>query len=109
MLANPALLIASFLTLSVFAAPTANGNSCKSGSAQCCDHLYSRESTEATQICANLGLDITILTAKIGARCSPLTVIGFGLGGSCSGTPACCDQTYSDGSASGCSPLMLNH
>ncbi|KAH7884679.1 hydrophobin 2 [Phlebopus sp. FC_14] len=79
---------------------------CNTGPIQCCN---SASDPSVIPLLGLLGIDLSDLNVLVGLTCSPITVIGTGLGGSCSADPVCCENNNFDGLISiGCTPININ-
>ncbi|KAI0777699.1 fungal hydrophobin-domain-containing protein [Trametes elegans] len=95
--------VASVLALPILAA--AEG-SCSTGPIQCCNSVDSASSNVVSAILGVLGL-ILDPDVQVGTQCSPISVIGAGVG-ACSATPVCCENNNVGGLISiGCVPVIL--
>ncbi|KAI0806682.1 fungal hydrophobin-domain-containing protein [Fomes fomentarius] len=99
--------LAAVSTLAFAALATAQG-SCSTGTVQCCESLENTNSIAGSTILAILGLNLQDVTAKIGLKCSPLSVVGVGSGNACKAEPVCCQNNNVGGLVSiGCAPVSL--
>ena len=64
------------------AATAALGQSCSTGTIQCCDTVEKASDPAAAGILASIGVVVQDVDALVGLTCSPITVIGVGTGGS---------------------------
>ncbi|KAM5537113.1 hypothetical protein V8D89_009259 [Ganoderma adspersum] len=101
----------SLLALPLFAAATPTvlrRDSCNTGDIQCCNSVQDSNSTAITTLLGLLGVSASDVTGQVGLECSPLTVIGAGVGSSCSQAPVCCQNNNVGGLISiGCVPVTL--
>lgn len=83
-------MFAKLFAISVFAilaaaipAPNdtpAGGESCSTGSIQCCQSVQDANSTAIAPILGALGVDLQDITGLIGLTCSSINVVGVGSG-----------------------------
>ncbi|KAI1798183.1 hydrophobin [Ganoderma leucocontextum] len=101
----------SLLALPLFAVATPTvlrRDSCNTGDIQCCNSVEDSNSTAISTLFSLLGINAQDITGQVGLQCSPLTVIGAGVGSSCSQAPVCCQNNNVGGLVSiGCVPIQL--
>nr|VWP01544.1 Endopolygalacturonase (Polygalacturonase) [Ganoderma boninense] len=73
----------AFSALAVLAAATpapapAGGQSCSTGSIQCCNSVQAANSPAAAALLASIGVVVQDLTTLIGITCSPISVVNVG-------------------------------
>ena len=114
MLIKPSLVSLSlpFLAAAIPTSPS-SGESCTTGSIQCCDLVESASSPAASDLLGLLGIVVQDVDALVGLTCSPITVsrsiiityqsdgelnencsqiIGVGNAGACSAQTVCCED-----------------
>ncbi|KAI1798187.1 fungal hydrophobin [Ganoderma leucocontextum] len=97
--------VAALFSLPILA--VASG-SCNTGDIQCCNSFEESDSAAGAGILSAIGVNVQDVTGLIGLQCSPLTVIGAGVGSSCSQAPVCCQNNNVGGLVSiGCVPVQL--
>ena len=80
--------------------------SCNTGPVQCCNQIFTVDTTFASTLKYIIGMDFNIGTLS-GINCNPITAIGVGSGGQCSSTPVCCTNIFSNGLiVAGCTPVL---
>ncbi|RDX54517.1 fungal hydrophobin [Lentinus brumalis] len=98
--------VASLVALPILA--VAADGSCSTGPVQCCNSLESANSAAGSALLSVLGIVVEDVTAQIGLKCSPISVIGAGAGNACSANAVCCQNNNVGGLISiGCLPVEL--
>jgi len=86
--------------------PTSTGW-CTTGSAQCCESVESASNPVAKTLLGLLGIVLSDLDILVGITCSPINILGLGLG-ECWEKPVCCENNDFGGLISiGCSPISI--
>ncbi|KAI0755673.1 fungal hydrophobin-domain-containing protein [Fomes fomentarius] len=84
------------------------GDSCNTGPVQCCNSTATAGSAAGSAILGLLGIVVQDLNLLLGLNCSPITVIGGGVGGDCSAQTVCCqDNSHGSLISIGCIPITL--
>ncbi|CAL1711621.1 unnamed protein product [Somion occarium] len=109
------LFPALFLTSFVAAAPGKTPpilppGQCNTGNVQCCNTVESADSESGSALLGLLGIVLNVpANVLLGINCSPITVIGGGVGSSCSANPVCCENNSVGGLINiGCIPINLS-
>ncbi|KAF8350492.1 hydrophobin-251 [Amanita rubescens] len=89
----------------VSAVPTfGNGNSCSTGTIQCCQSIQSAHSHEVAELIGSVGGSLNGITGTVGINCVHIGAVT----NSCTAQTACCTGGRTIGLvAVGCSPISL--
>ncbi|KAI0653911.1 fungal hydrophobin [Cubamyces menziesii] len=85
------------------------GDSCSTGSIQCCNQTADSNDPAVSTLLALLGINVQNVNALVGLQCTPITVIGVATGNSCNAHTVCCTDNNVGGLVSaGCIPVSLS-
>ncbi|KAI0755679.1 fungal hydrophobin [Fomes fomentarius] len=81
---------------------------CSTGRVQCCDTTATAGSGKGSSVLGLLGIVLDDTNIVLGLQCTPISIIGAGLGGSCANQAVCCqDNSHGSLVSIGCIPVQL--
>ncbi|KAF8178033.1 hydrophobin-251, partial [Pholiota molesta] len=111
MFSKLAFFTAASMAVFVAAAPWAGdgvSGSCNTGPVQCCNSVQNADAPGISSLLALVGASVNGLTGQVGVTCSPISVIGGGVGSDCTAQPVCCSNNSFNGVvALGCTPINV--
>ncbi|KAI0628894.1 hydrophobin 1 [Trametes polyzona] len=101
-------LAISAMPLFAVATPLESRQICSTEAIECCWGTVDADSDTGTALLEIVGFAVSNVDGLIGVACSPISVVGVGVGAMCSDRPVCCQESNVGGLISiGCIPITL--